>query len=163
MEIRGMRAGDIEGYLDCEARVWESLRGVLPDEFVERNLRWGRREGVVDAWLRVLGDPEWIVLVALEGGSVVGVVQGRVDWSRLSSLGFLGVDEGYRRRGIGRGLVEGFVEESRGRGAAKVTLDTSPALRGAVKLYAEMGFVPEGFLKGHRLGVDMIVYSLFLE
>ena len=89
-----MRAGDIEGYLDCEARVWESLRGVLPDEFVERNLRWGRREGVVDAWLRVLGDPEWIVLVALEGGSVVGVVQGRVDWSRLSSLGFLGVDEG---------------------------------------------------------------------
>lgn len=158
-----MRGEEIEGYLGCQGRVWESLRGVLPEEFVDRNLAWGSREGVVDAWLRVLEDPEWMVLVAVEGGSVVGVVQGRVDWSRLSSLGFLGVDEGYRRRGIGRGLVEGYVEESRLRGAAKVTLYTSPALRGAVKLYAEMGFVPEGFLKGHRLGVDMIVYSLFLE
>jgi len=89
-------------------------------------------------------------------------VQGRVDWSRLSSLGFLGVDEGYRRRGIGRGLVEGFMEGSRARGAAKVTLGTSPALRGAVKLYAELGFVPEGFLRGHRMGLDIIVYSKFL-
>jgi len=85
-----------------------------------------------------------------------------VDWSRLSSLGFLGVDEGYRRRGIARGLVEGFIEGSRARGAAKVTLETSPALKAAVKLYAELGFVPEGFLKGHRMGLDIIVYSKFL-
>jgi len=73
------------------------------------------------------------------------------------------VDVGYRRRGIARELVERFVEESRARGAAKVTLETSPALRAAVKLYAELGFVPEGFLSRHRMGLDIIVYSLFLE
>jgi len=103
------------------------------------------------------------VLVAVEGGSVVGMVQGRVDWSRLSSLGFLGVDEGQRRKGIARGLVESFIDESKKRDAAKVTLYTAPSLRPAVKLYTEMGFVPEGFLSNHRLGVDMIVYSKFLE
>jgi hypothetical protein len=32
-----------------------------------------------------------------------------------------------------------------------------------VKLYADMGFVPEGFLRRHRLGVDMIIFSKFLE
>ena len=154
---------DIEGFMDCQARIWESLRGLLPEEFVERNLSWGMREGVREAWVRVMEDPDWIVLVALEGGSVVGVAQGHVDWSRLSSLGFLGVDEGYRRKGIARGLVEKFVEESKGRGATKVTLETSPALKAAVKLYVEMGFVPEGFLSRHRLGVDLIVYSLSLE
>ena len=72
-------------------------------------------------------------------------------------------DEGHRRKGIARGLLERFIEESKSRGAAKVTLDTSPTLRPAVKLYAEMGFVPEGFLSRHRLGVDLIVYSKFLS
>jgi ribosomal protein S18 acetylase RimI-like enzyme len=163
MDIREMHEEDIDGYLVCEARIWESLRGVLPEEYVEHCMAWNRREGVRGAWLRVMKDPGWIVLVAVEGGSVVGVAHGRVDWSRLSSLGFLGVDEGYRRRGIARSLVERFVEESRVRGAAKVTLETSPSLRAAVKLYAELGFIPEGFLSGHRMGLDIIVYSLFLE
>jgi len=111
----------------------------------------------------VMEDPSWITLVAVEDDSVVGIAQGRVDWSRLSTLGFLGVDEGHRRKGIARALVERFMEESRNRDAAKVTLFTSPTLRPAVKLYAEMGFVPEGFLSRHRLGVDMIVYSKFLS
>ena len=44
-----------------------------------------------------------------------------------------------------------------------ITLFTSPTLKPAVKLYAEMGFVPEVFLSCHRLGVDMIVYSKFLS
>ena len=73
------------------------------------------------------------------------------------------MDEGHRRKGIARALVEKFMEESRSRDAAKVTLFTSPTLKPAVKLYAEMGFVPEGFLSRHRLGVDMIVYSKFLS
>jgi ribosomal protein S18 acetylase RimI-like enzyme len=163
MEIREMREEDIESYLECQARIWESLRDQLPEEYVERNMAWTGREGAKEAWERVLADPGWIVLVATEDGSVVGMAQGSVDWSQLSTLGFLGVDEGYRRRGIARELVERFIEESRSRDASKVALYTSPTLRPAVKLYAEMGFVPEGFLSRHRLGVDMIVYSKFLE
>jgi GNAT superfamily N-acetyltransferase len=135
MEIRGMREYDIEGYLDCEERIWESMRGLLPQEYVERCIAWNQRENVREAWKRVLAEPNWIALVAVEGGSVVGLAHGSMDWSRLSSLGFLGVDEDHRRRGIGA----------------------------AVKLYAEMGFVPEGFLSGHRMGMDIIVYSKFLE
>jgi len=79
MEIIEMREEDIEGYLDCEARIWESLRGVLPEEYVERCMAWNEREGVREAWKRVMADPGWIVLVTVEGGSVVGLAQGRVD------------------------------------------------------------------------------------
>jgi ribosomal protein S18 acetylase RimI-like enzyme len=116
MEIRGMREYDIEGYLDCEERIWESMRGLLPQEYVERCIAWNQRENVREAWKRVLAEPNWIALVAVEGGSVVGLAHGSMDWSRLSSLGFLGVDEDHRRRGIARGLVERFIEESRARG-----------------------------------------------
>jgi ribosomal protein S18 acetylase RimI-like enzyme len=73
------------------------------------------------------------------------------------------VDESHRRRGIGRSLMETFVEESVNLGAVKITLDTAPTLKPAVKLYADMGFVPEGFLRRHRLGVDLIIFSKFLE
>ena len=163
MKIRKMRKEDIEDYIDCEARIWETLRDHLPEEYIDRNLNWIRREGVGDAWARVIDDPNWILLVAEEDDSIVGMAQGRVDWSRLGNLGFLGVDESHRRRGIATGLMERFIEESKSRDAAKITLYTSPTMKPAVKLYAEMGFVPEGFLSRHRLGVDMIVYSLFLQ
>jgi ribosomal protein S18 acetylase RimI-like enzyme len=163
MKLREMRKADIEGYIECEARIWETLREHLPEEYVERNLNWIRRQGVRDAWMKVIEDPNRILLVAEEGGSIAGMAHGLVDWSRLSTLGFLGVDESHRRKGIGRSLLERFIEESRSRDAAKITLFTSPTLKPAVKLYADMGFVPEGFLSRHRLGVDMIVYSKFLS
>ena len=163
MKIREMREEDIESFIGCEARIWETLRERLPEEFVERNLNWIRRQGHRDAWMKAIGDPSRILLVAEEDDSIVGAAQGLVDWSRLSTLGFLGVDESHRRKGIGRSLLERFIEESRSRDAAKITLFTSPTLKPAVKLYAEMGFVPEGFLSRHRLGVDMIVYSLQLH
>jgi len=118
---------------------------------------------VGDAWARVIDDPNWILLVAMEDDSIVGIARGRVDWSRLCNLGFMGVDESHRRRGIARSLMEKFIEESENLGAEKISLHTSPTLKPAVKLYAEMGFVPEGFLHRHRLGVDMIVYSKFLN
>ena len=59
--------------------------------------------------------------------------------------------------------MEKFIEESKNLGAAKITLNTAPTLKPAVKLYADMDFVPEGFLRRHRLGVDMIIFSKFLE
>jgi hypothetical protein len=40
MKIREMREEDIESFIDCEARIWETLREHLPEEFVERNLNW---------------------------------------------------------------------------------------------------------------------------
>ena len=137
MKISEMREEDIESLLDCEARIWETLRDHLPEEFVERNLNWMRRQGFRDAWMKAITDPNRILLVAEEDDSIVGVAQGLVDWSRLSTLGFLGVDEIHRRKGIARALLDKFIKESKSRDAAKITLFTSPTLKPAVKLYAD--------------------------
>jgi ribosomal protein S18 acetylase RimI-like enzyme len=40
-----------------------------------------------------------------------------------------------RRKGISRQLLKTFIEETRRRGAAKVTLNTASELKPAIKLY----------------------------
>jgi hypothetical protein len=56
-EIKEMQEEDLERFLSCTARIWESLRDHLPDEFVERNLSWNSRQAVRDAWKRAMDDP----------------------------------------------------------------------------------------------------------
>ena len=163
MKIRKMRIEDVEDFLNCQANIWEKLRESLPQEFVESNLNWIRRQGAKDSWIKAIGEPNWILLVAEKENSIVGMATGRVDWSHLSQLGFLGVDPNHRRKGIARSLVKKFMKESKNLGAVKISLETSPSLKPAIKLYADMGFFPEGFLKSHRMGEDIIIYSYFLH
>ena len=162
MEVRETRQEDIDGYLDCQLKVFESLRGVLPPQFIEAEISWLRDRGRA-RMERAIQDPNGINLVAEDSGSIVGIATGIVSRAGLSTLGFVGVAPTHRRRGIGRQLVQRFIEESREMGAAKVTLNTARELKPAIKLYVDMGFVPEGLLRRHVYGVDSIVYSKFLE
>lgn len=161
--VRIATAQDIEGLLDCHAKVWESLRGVLPTSWIEDEIERLHQTDVENTVRRVIEDPMRIALVAEDEEEMVGFAMGRNDKSGLSWLSFMGVTATHRRRGIGRELVQKFMEESRLKGAYKVSLNTAPELEPAVKLYVSMGFVPEGFLRRHRYGVDLIIYSKFLD
>ena len=161
--IRRAKVDDFQGMVKCQERVWESLRDVLPKTWVENEIQRIHRSDVKDVLLKNIKDPTRIMLVAEEDGGIVGFAMGRTDESGLSWLSFMGVSPTHRRRGIGRGLVQKYLEESRLKGARKVSLNTAPQLKPAVKLYVESGFMPEGFLRRHRYGVDLIIYSKFLE
>ena len=161
--IRRAEIDDLQSLLDCHEKVWESLRYVLPEPWVEEEIQRIHRSDVKDILLKNIKDPTRIMLVAEEDGGIVGFAIGRIDESGLSWLSFMGVSPTHRRRGIGRGLVQRYLEESRLKGASKVSLNTAPQLKPAVKLYVESGFVPEGLLRRHRYGVDLIIYSKFLE
>jgi ribosomal protein S18 acetylase RimI-like enzyme len=161
--IRMAKVEDIQGMLDCMSRVWESLRDVLPTDWVEDEIENTRQPDAEDRLQKVITDPNRITLVAEGDGEIAGFALGRTDKSGLSWLSFMGVSLTCRRRGIGRGLVQRYIEESRMRDANKVSLNTAPELKPAVKLYADMGFLPEGLMRRHRYGVDLIVYSRFLD
>ena len=94
---------------------------------------------------------------------IVGMAAGRVGRGGLSTLRFMGFVPAMRRRGIGWELLRAFIDRSREMGAVKVTLNTAPELKPSIKLYVEMGFLPEGLLRRHVHGVDAIVYSRFLD
>ena len=74
------------------------------------------------------------------------------------SLTFLGVSPKYRRKGIGQSLVTRFIQESKRKNSQKISLDTSPNLTPAIKLYEKMGFISEGMIK-NPYGLDLIVYG----
>lgn len=162
VNVRTATVEHIRGLIDCHTLVWQSLGEVLPAPWVQEEIDRLHRKDVQNMLRRVIEDPERITLVAEEEDKIVGFAMGRSDKSRLSWLSFMGVSPSHRRRGIGRELVQKYVEESRLRGARKISLNTAPELEPAVKLYVDTGFIPEGLLRRHRYGMDLIVFSKFL-
>jgi ribosomal protein S18 acetylase RimI-like enzyme len=162
MDIRDARTADIPGFVECYARIWESLRGILPDTFVEEATEDVGQQAFSDRIRAAIADPVRLMLVAEEGGEIIGLAQGRTNKGGYSWLGFMGVSPDHRRRGAGRGLLDEFIRLSRESGCTKVSLNTAPSLKPAIKLYMDTGFIPEGYMRNHMHGLDLIFYSLFL-
>jgi len=161
--IRNARDEDVQGFIDCYSRVWKSFRGILPEQWVEEVIEEAGQPSFQENIQSAIANPDRILLVAEKDGEIVGHAQGRVNRGGYSWLGFMGVSPDHRRQGIGRALLYRFTEESRRSGCTKVSLNTAPRLKPAIKLYADMGFIPEGYMRNHIHGLDLIFYSLFLE
>ena len=161
--VRKARDKDIPGYIDCYSKVWKSFRGILPERYVEGIIKEAGQPSFPKKISSAIMNPDRILLVAENKGEIVGHAQGRVNRGGYSWLGFIGVVPENRRQSIGKTLLTGFITESRKNGCTKVSLDTAPCLKPAIKLYADMGFVPEGYMRNHMHGLDFIFYSLFLE
>ena len=92
------------------------------------------------------------VLVAEIDGEVVGYVTVRSPTPLASNahvlqIQGLAVDPAFRRRGIGRALVEAAVAEARRRGARKISLRVLATNPDAQRLYRSCGFEVEGVLR----------------
>jgi GNAT superfamily N-acetyltransferase len=162
LDVREAKVDDIPGFTECYSRIWESLRGILPDSFVEEAVEDVGQQVFTDRIKAAIENPARIMLVAEEGGEIVGLAQGRINKGGYSWLGFMGVSPDHRRKGGARGILQEFIRQSKDSGCTKVSLNTAPCLKPAIKLYAETGFVPEGYMRNHMHGLDLIFYSLFL-
>jgi ribosomal protein S18 acetylase RimI-like enzyme len=162
MDIRDVRDDDIQGFIQCYQEIWESLRGILPNQYVEETIQEASQSVLSERIRAAIVDPRRIMLVAEEGGEIVGLAQGRTNKGGYSWLGFMGVSPDRRRRGVAKGLLKEFIKQSRESGCTKVSLDTAPILKPAIKFYTEAGFIPEGYMRNHMHGLDLIFYSLFL-
>jgi RimJ/RimL family protein N-acetyltransferase len=130
-------SGEPEGWM-----IWNEWRGVGDER---RYLRAVRRH------------PDAAVYVA----EVDGQLAGRLSLARdqnpasrhVADLGLM-VDERFRRRGVGRALLERAVEWARGHGVAKLELHVFPWNEPAIALYESFGFQREGFRRRHYLRPD---------
>lgn len=112
------------------------------------------------------------VFVAVEDGRVLGTVTLELDerisdsrdplGDRQAHIRMLGVDPSARRRGVARALMERCIEESRGARKALLTLNTTPAMEAAQRMYASLGFV-RGPDEVHPDGFVLLYYSLPLS
>lgn len=160
-KIRSAMIEDLGKLVKCYIEIWESLRKWLPESFVNPEIdRMLKSEG--KEWLKqIIRSEQGIVLLAEENDEVIGVALGRI-FGGVCHLGFLGVKREYRKRGVGTQLLNRFIDEAKKRKAHKIWLLTSPKLISARRLYIKKGFIPEGLLRKHIRGIDMIIYSKFL-
>ena len=122
--------------------IWKDWRGVGDER---RYLRAVRRH------------PDAAVFVAEDDGLIVG----RLSLSRdahpasrhVADLGLM-VDSRFRRRGIGRLLLDAAVEWARESDVSKLELHVFPWNTAAIALYESFGFEREGYRKAHYLRND---------
>jgi len=163
VEVRVAFLNDFDRIQECETTIWESLRGLLKDSFVDPNISWLRRPDAIERRKSAFQSPDAVFCVAEKDNELIGVAIGRAYEDGVAILGFFGVRPGHREKGVGLSLLSRFIEEARKRKAHKVWLMTAPSLQPAIRLYVRAGFVPEGYLRKHSHGQDLIIYSKFLE
>ena len=79
--------------------------------------------------------------LALDNGQAVGVAATQYEpWNRRTTIWHLYVSPGYRRRGIGRRLVETALAAAREAGARTAWLETSNVNVPGVRAYERLGF-----------------------
>lgn len=66
-------------------------------------------------------------------------------------IGMLAVTKEYRRKGLGRALVQRILRRMRGMGCTSATLETEVTNTTAGKLYNDLGFVRDEFLVRYYL------------
>ena len=159
MNIRLIKKDGVQDFIGCYLEIWRSLKGILPDGYVDDQIKRSCSQEFHEKIIDEVGDPVNLFMVASEQAETVGLAWGNHREDGSTWLTFLGVKPAHRRRGVGRSLLSRFIEESRSRGSGKVSLNTDPRLAPAVRLYESMGFVVEGYTE-NKYGLQLVVYSL---
>jgi len=97
----------------------------------------------VSDFAALLARPEVFAVVREDGFALGRAIAGEAELLTLA------VQPGARRRGVGRALLAGFLEEARMRGAARAFLEVGEDNLAARGLYAAAGFMRVGRRRGY--------------
>ena len=115
----------------------KDIPSVLP---LQEQLRWNQ---TARDWERVLLLATGGSFAAFDGRQLIGTVT-TIQYADLAWIGMMLVDPAYRRRGVGRRLMEAALAHLKGSGVKTIKLDATPAGR---PLYEVFGFEPEALIE----------------
>ena len=92
------------------------------------------------AELHQFSPPKGRLLLGEWEGKIVGCAYMRKIGEDIAEIKRMYVRPEYRRRGIGRSLLEAIINESRQSGYSKIKLDSAPFAKEAQVLYRSLGF-----------------------
>ncbi|GAA3129390.1 GNAT family N-acetyltransferase [Planomonospora alba] len=140
--VRPARAEDLDGVVACSAALFAEDAGARDPSL---NLAWPREHGQA-RFAAALDDPDRLVLVADDGGRIVGHLTGSLTGPTamrpvpVATLGSMYVQPGHRGQGVGARLVAEFRSWARGRGARYAGVTAYAANEAAVRFYRRHGF-----------------------
>lgn len=116
-------------------------------------------DAALDAhWVAALADPDRVVLVARDGGEVVGTVQlalvSKPNGRHRAEVQKLAVRRSTRGGGWGRRLMAAAEDEAGRRGVRLLVLDTSEGEAGAAGFYEALGWTFAGRIPDYALDPD---------
>jgi ribosomal protein S18 acetylase RimI-like enzyme len=145
--VRGARPDDARPLGRLGAALVALHHAFDPERFIAPGP--GTEKGYGGFLVSELEREEAIVLVAEEGGEVVGYVYAGMegnDWMALRGpagvIYDIVVEPGRRGQGVGRLLLDGALDALTARGAPRVLLSTATQNAGAQRLFAAAGFRP---------------------
>jgi ribosomal protein S18 acetylase RimI-like enzyme len=92
-----------------------------------------------------LEKPDHAAWLAYVDGRIAGQILVHENWNRFAIIWDIAVDPPFRRRGVGRRLMEQAVAWARARGLPGVMLETQNINVAACRLYERCGFLLGGF------------------
>ena len=156
--IRSISQDEVQEFIDCYIQVFETLRGILPPDYVETQIEKASTNEYKDRLRAEVDNPDSILLVSTIDDAITGMTWGNIREDRTAWLAFMGVKKPHRGKGIGRALLHRFIDQCKEKEASKVSLDTSHALVPAISLYESEGFVRGGLLE-NPYGLELILFS----
>jgi GNAT superfamily N-acetyltransferase len=126
--------------------MWRELREL--GGRLDRSMPTVSEDGVLDRLKLIDDDPRSRALVAIVDGDVAGMAVLTVaSYAALFDqnavhVHYLHVREGYRRRGVGHGLLAAAVAMADEVGVEHILTSVMPQLRDTQRFYARLGFAP---------------------
>lgn len=120
-------------------------RGITRDDYLEI-------VSVIDHWwggpTSALAHPIFFyelgehALIVEDEGRMAGFLLGFLTGSdpRVGYIHLVGIDPGYRRRGVGKALYEEFTRQAQAHGAARIKAITTPNNVGSIAFHKALGF-----------------------
>lgn len=104
-----------------------------------------------------------LIIAVAKDGKIVGMVahndeHGHVDW-----LDWILVDQNFRKKGVGRALVNYAIKDAKKRGLHKIWTDCNTKNKPAIKFFSGMGFRKVGILKQHAFRQDEILWEKLIK
>lgn len=115
-------------------------------------VKWRLTGWDVDLWHKAVAEGTAFGAFEAQSAKVVGFCISRVErWNRTLRVWDLGVAEAYRRRGVGRRLLDHAADSARKKGCRVVVCETQNTNVAAIAFYRRAGF--------ELHGIDLSYYS----
>jgi putative acetyltransferase len=128
------------------AKLWQALadeRIYIATEHVSREQK--------SQWVKSIDDPEVLWVMAEIDGEFVGSLSlaryGNLEKSKHVRILGMGVSKAFRRKGVGRALMDYAIKWARRKKLVKILLTVFSTNTAAIRMYEKFGFVREGVMQ----------------